>query len=104
MTTHIGLIGSGNITQTHARAAAAIHNVKISAIHGTNPQSVAKLAVEHQAEPYSDFEAFLAHKPMELVIIGTPSGLHAKQGISAAERGLSSPKSRSTSAQETPMR
>jgi predicted dehydrogenase len=88
MTTHIGLIGSGNITQTHARAAIAIPNVKISAIYGTNPQTVTSLAAEHQAEPYVDFAAFLSHKPLDLVILGTPSGLHAQQGIAAAQRGL----------------
>ncbi len=35
MTTHIGLVGGGNITVTHARAARAISGVEISAIHGT---------------------------------------------------------------------
>src|SRR5216683_753211 len=88
MTTHIGLIGSGNITQTHARAARAISGVQLSAIYGTNPQSVTCLATEHNAKPYTDFAAFLAHKPLDLVILGTPSGLHAEQGIAAAQHGL----------------
>jgi predicted dehydrogenase len=88
MTTHIGLIGSGNISQTHARAASAIPNVKIAAIYGTNPQTVTRLSTEHQAKPYQDFAAFLAHKPMHLAILGTPSGLHAQQGIAAAQHGL----------------
>jgi UDP-N-acetyl-2-amino-2-deoxyglucuronate dehydrogenase len=88
MTTHIGLIGSGNITQTHARAAQAIPGVQIAAIYGTNPQTVARLATEHHAKLYSDFATFLAHKPMDLVILGSPSGLHAQQGIAAAQHGL----------------
>jgi len=88
MTTHIGLIGSGNISQTHARGASAIPNVKIAAIYGTNPNTVANLAAQHQVKPYQDFAAFLAHKPLDLVILGTPSGLHAKQGIAAAQHGL----------------
>jgi len=88
MTTHIGLIGSGNISETHARAARAIPNVQIAAIYGTNPKTVSRLATEHHAKPYNDFAAFLAHKPMDLVILGTPSGLHAQQGIAAAQRGL----------------
>jgi UDP-N-acetyl-2-amino-2-deoxyglucuronate dehydrogenase len=88
MTTHIGLIGSGNISQTHARAASAIPNVQIAAIYGTNPQTVTSLAAEHQAKPYQDFAAFLTHKPMDLVILGTPSGLHAEQGVAAAQHGL----------------
>src|SRR5262249_11913109 len=36
---------------------------------------------------YTDFEAFLEHRPMNLVAIGSPSGLHAEQGIAAARRG-----------------
>jgi len=88
MTTHIGLIGSGNITQTHARAARAVRDVQLSAIYGTNPQTVTRLATEHHARPFTDFAAFLAHKPLDLVILGTPSGLHAEQGIAAAQRGL----------------
>jgi UDP-N-acetyl-2-amino-2-deoxyglucuronate dehydrogenase len=88
MTTHIGLIGSGNITQTHARAATAIPGVQISAIYGSNPQTVRDLATKHQATPYQDFAAFLAHKPMDVVVLGTPSGLHAQQGIAAAQHGL----------------
>ncbi len=36
MTIHIGLIGGGNISQTHARAARAITGVEIAAVYGTN--------------------------------------------------------------------
>src|SRR5712671_6027999 len=88
MTTHIGLIGGGNITETHARAARAVPGVEISAIHGTNAEKIARLCREHGGTPYQDFDAFLRHRPMELVIIGSPSGLHAAQGIAAARHGL----------------
>ena len=88
MTIHIGLIGGGNISETHARAARAIPGVEISAIHGTNPEKVARLCREHGGTPYQDFNAFLQHRPMDLVIIGSPSGLHAEQGIAAARSGL----------------
>src|SRR6202795_3806914 len=88
MTIHIGLIGGGNITETHARAARAIPGVEISAIHGANPEKIARLAREHGGTPYQDFDAFLQHRPMSLVILGSPSGLHATQGIAAARHGL----------------
>src|SRR6267378_5880434 len=88
MTTHIGLIGGGNITETHARAAHAIPGAEISAIHGTNAEKIARLCREHGGTPYQDLDAFLRHRPMELVIIGSPSGLHAAQGIAAARHGL----------------
>jgi UDP-N-acetyl-2-amino-2-deoxyglucuronate dehydrogenase len=88
MTIHIGLIGGGNITETHARAARAIPGVEISAIHGSNSEKIAHLCHEHGGTPYQNFDAFLKHRPMDLVIIGSPSGLHAEQGIAAAREGL----------------
>jgi UDP-N-acetyl-2-amino-2-deoxyglucuronate dehydrogenase len=88
MSFHIGLIGGGNITETHARAARAIPGVEISAIHGTNAEKIARLCRGHGGTPYHDFDSFLNHRPMDLVIIGSPSGLHAAQGIAAARLGL----------------
>jgi predicted dehydrogenase len=88
MTFHIGLIGGGNITETHARAARAIPGVEIAAIHGTNPEKTARLCREHGGTSYQDFDAFLNHRPMDLVVIGSPSGLHAAQGIAEARHGL----------------
>jgi UDP-N-acetyl-2-amino-2-deoxyglucuronate dehydrogenase len=88
MTICVGLIGGGNISETHARAAMAIPGVEVSAIYGSNSTKVARLGGECGAMAYSDFEQFLNHKPMDFVAIGSPSGLHAEQGIAAARRGL----------------
>lgn len=88
MTVHIGLIGGGNISETHARAARAIPDVEIAAIFGTNAQKVDRLSREYGGKPFSNFAEFLAHRPMQLVAIGSPSGLHAEQGIAAARHGL----------------
>jgi len=83
----IGLIGGGNISNTHAKAARAIAGVDIAAVYGTNPDKVDRLSRDHGAAGYNDFAAFLRH-PMEMVIVGGPSGLHASQGIAAAQHGL----------------
>ncbi len=88
MTIHIGLVGGGNISETHARAARAIDGVEIAAIHGTNANRVAELCKQHGGKPYPEFEAFLKHRPMDAVILGSPSGMHARQGIVAARQGL----------------
>jgi len=88
MLIHIGLIGGGNITETHARAARAIPGVEISAIYGSNAGKVEKLCRENGGKPYQDFDAFLKHRPMNLVMIGSPTHLHAEQGIAAAKQGL----------------
>jgi UDP-N-acetyl-2-amino-2-deoxyglucuronate dehydrogenase len=88
MSINIGLIGGGNITETHARAARAIPGINISAIYGTNIANIERLCREYGGRGFQNFEAFLAHRPMDLVIIGSPSGLHAAEGIAAAKRGL----------------
>lgn len=88
MTTQIGLIGGGNISATHARAACAIPGVQIAAVFGTNAENVNRLCREYGGTAYTNFETFLAHRPMEIVAIGSPSGLHADQGMAAARQGL----------------
>lgn len=85
---HIGFIGGGNITETHIRAAKAIPGLEIAAIVGTNAARVQSLCEKYGGTPYSDFKNFLSHKPMEIVAIGSPSGIHAEQGIAAAQHGL----------------
>ncbi len=40
------------------------------------------------AVAYDDLARFLDHRPMDIVAIGSPSGLHAEQAIAAARRGL----------------
>lgn len=88
MTVHVGIVGGGNISATHARAAAAVPEVKVAAVFGGNRDKVESLAREHGAVPYGDFARFLAHRPMDIVCIGSPSGLHGEQGIAAAGQGL----------------
>jgi UDP-N-acetyl-2-amino-2-deoxyglucuronate dehydrogenase len=83
----VGIIGGGNISDTHARAAQAIGGLTVDAVYGANAERTAALASDVGATPYDDFDRFLAHG-LDLVIIGSPSGRHAEQGIAAARRGL----------------
>ena len=85
---HIGIIGGGGISETHARAASEIAGVELAAFFGSNHEKVKKLASTFGGHAYEDFDLFLQHKPMDLVIIGSPSSLHAPQGIAAARAGL----------------
>jgi len=88
MSMHVGILGGGNISETHARAAREIAGVQIAAVCGANPEKVARMAAEHGGTPYTELEKFLAHRPLDFVAIGSPSGRHAEQGIAAARRGL----------------
>ena len=83
----IGILGAGGISDTHVRAAHGIEGVHVVAVHGGNRDKAAALARLAGAVPYEHLEAFLAH-PMDIVAIGSPSGLHAEQAIAAVRRGL----------------
>ena len=88
MTVHVGLIGAGNISDTHARAVREVPGTVIAAVHSPTRSHAEALAAEHQAAAYDTLGRFLDHRPLEMVIIGSPSGLHAAHGIAAAQRGL----------------
>jgi UDP-N-acetyl-2-amino-2-deoxyglucuronate dehydrogenase len=83
----IGILGGGGISDTHARAARAIAGVRVVAVHGANRDKVAALAKSAGATAYDDLDRFLAH-PMDVVAIGSPSGVHAEQATAAVRRGL----------------
>jgi UDP-N-acetyl-2-amino-2-deoxyglucuronate dehydrogenase len=88
LTIHLGILGGGNISDTHARAASEIEGVTVAAVGGPNAEKVRRIADRHGAEAYTDAESLLRHRPLDAVLIGSPSGLHAEQGIAAARQGL----------------
>jgi predicted dehydrogenase len=85
---HVGILGGGGISETHARAAAAVPDLRVAAVCGTNAARVQALAERHGAVAFTDVEAFLRHQPLDIVAIGTPSGVHAEDVERAARRGL----------------
>ena len=85
---HVGIIGGGGISETHARAAQQVEGVKISAFYGANRTKIEELSRKYGGRAFGDFESFLSHEPLDVAIIGSPSGLHADQGIQCARRGL----------------
>jgi UDP-N-acetyl-2-amino-2-deoxyglucuronate dehydrogenase len=84
---HAGFVGCGNITDTHARAAREA-GIEIAAFFGRDAAKAEAMAGRFGGVAFPRYEDFLAHRPMDLVVIGSPSGLHAEQGAAAAARGL----------------
>ena len=85
---HIGIVGAGNISETHVRAALELPGVTVTAIYGRDAGRVERLATQAGAKGYTDWDEFLGHEPMDMVLLGSPSGFHARQGCDAARRGL----------------
>ena len=88
MIRHVGILGGGSISDTHARAAAAVPDLRVAAVCGRDAARVGALAARHGATPFTDVDAFLRHRPMDIVAIGTPSGVHAQDVEAAARQGL----------------
>jgi predicted dehydrogenase len=88
VTFRVGLIGSGNISETHARAAFEARHVELVAHWGRNARTTQNLAHEYGGRPFATVDELLAHRPLDAVLIGTPSGTHADFAIAAARQGL----------------
>ena len=85
---HVGIIGGGNISETHARAVCETDGVEIAGIYGRNVEKASRLAELYGGEAYSELDSLLSHKPLDMVFIGSPSGVHAEHGIAAARCGI----------------
>ncbi|MGI9167397.1 MAG: Gfo/Idh/MocA family protein [Pyrinomonadaceae bacterium] len=85
---YIGILGGGNISETHARAAREMAGHQIAAIYGPNQEKVARLGQLYGGKTFDSLQAFLEHQPMDMVMIGSPSAVHAEHGTAAARRGL----------------
>ena len=83
---NVGVIGAGNISDTHARAAVAA-GLRIAGVYGDNQEKARQLADRHGATAFATLDALLAHQPLDLVMIGSPSGRHADHAIAAARTG-----------------
>jgi UDP-N-acetyl-2-amino-2-deoxyglucuronate dehydrogenase len=83
----VGFTGGGGITATHARAASDA-GLEIAGFSGRNPGKCAALASEYGGRAYRTLEQMLDDGSLDLVVIGSPSGLHAEEGIAAAARGV----------------
>lgn len=87
MTFRIGILGGGNISGTHARAAREISGVEVVAVWGRNTAKAVTLSEEIGAVAYTELGDFLRH-PMDIVLIGSPPGAHAGHAMAAAKHGL----------------
>ena len=85
---NVGIVGGGNISETHARAASETEGARVAAVYGENREKAARLVGLYGGTLYDSLDALLAHDPLDVVLIGSPSGLHAEQGIAAARRGV----------------
>jgi myo-inositol 2-dehydrogenase/D-chiro-inositol 1-dehydrogenase len=63
----VGILGAGNISDTHARAALGIPGVEIAAVCGTSLDKAQRLAGKYGGTAYDDLHRFLDHRPLDIV-------------------------------------
>ncbi len=84
---NFALIGCGAIAEMHATAIQGLENGALYGVFDTRKESAERFAQKHGCKVFSTVEEMLACKEVDVVNICTPSGLHAKLAIQAAEAG-----------------
>jgi predicted dehydrogenase len=88
LTIRLGILGGGNISDTHARAALDTPGAEVCAFWNRHAEKARRFAERYGGAPYDDLDRFLRHDGLDAVVVGSPSGLHATHAGAAAERGL----------------
>jgi len=89
MTTEVGfgVVGCGMIGKVQAEAIASIPGARLLAVCARDEKRVVEFAAKFGADGYTDYDRFLTHPGLQIVNICTPNGLHAEQGVKAAQAG-----------------
>jgi UDP-N-acetyl-2-amino-2-deoxyglucuronate dehydrogenase len=84
----VALVGCGRISERHFDAIENNPHLTLVGVCDDLPER-ARLAGEKMSVPaFTNYTTMLAEVPADVVAICTPSGLHPRHGIIAAERGL----------------
>ncbi len=83
----VGMVGAGVIGQVHSRALQGIDNAAIVAVAEPREDAGRALADANGATWYGSYVEMLKQPEIDVVILGTPSGLHPEQTILAAQAG-----------------
>jgi UDP-N-acetylglucosamine 3-dehydrogenase len=83
----IGVIGTGFAGSTHARAAVGLPEVRLTAIAAETIAEAEPLATELHARVVPDALSLCASEDVDLVVVASPTYLHAEHVIAAARAG-----------------
>lgn len=80
-----GLIGCGRIAPNHAHSIVELENATMAAVCDVVPEKAQKFSQAYGGDVYTDYREVLTRPDIDIISIATPSGIHAKIGIEAAE-------------------
>jgi UDP-N-acetyl-2-amino-2-deoxyglucuronate dehydrogenase len=82
------LVGCGRIAKNHFGALNQhAEHAELVAVCDSNPIALDVAMKEHAAKPYAELSDLLGDTSADIVVLTTPSGLHAEQTIAAAASG-----------------
>ena len=82
------LVGCGRIAEKHFEALEKhAERAELVAVCDTDPAALARAAARTRARGFATLDALLAQSDAEVIVLATPSGIHAAQAIQAAEAG-----------------
>jgi UDP-N-acetyl-2-amino-2-deoxyglucuronate dehydrogenase len=87
VTMRVGFTGGGNITDTHIRAVQGVPGLEPAGVCGHNAEKVAATAGRHGLVSAPTLAALLDQTSLDIVCIGSPSGVHTDEIALAAARG-----------------
>ena len=83
----VGIVGAGVIGNLHARALKEVERARLVATAEPREGAGRQLADEYGADWHPDLAELLDRDDVDVVILGTPSGMHADHAVQAAQAG-----------------
>jgi UDP-N-acetyl-2-amino-2-deoxyglucuronate dehydrogenase len=84
----LALVGCGRISERHFDAIEAHPELSLVAVSDEMADRARSAGERYAVPAFSNYAAMLAETDSDAVVICTPSGLHPRHGIMAAQRGL----------------
>ena len=82
-----GIVGGGVIGPTHAEAIEIVPDAQLVAVSDVVAEKAQELADKYGVKAYPSLGEMLAHEPIDVVTICTPSGLHGELACQAMRAG-----------------
>ncbi len=82
------LVGCGRVSHTHFESFRTIDELELVGVCDTDEAALKAASSENAVPGYERYEDALEHCRPDLVVLATPSGLHAEQTIMAAAAGV----------------
>jgi len=83
----IALAGCGRISKNHFDAIDKVDGLELVAVCDVDPARAEQAATENRVACFTSYEKMIREAKADVITIATPSGLHADQGIAAAQAG-----------------